>query len=230
MSRPPFVRKSSKGGTAARAYHRDLLARAADHCDGVVGVDPDSKCVGLCGWEERSAQPTWVASTRIKDGHGVWNVNEIYEQIFEALDVLGSSGIRRRPLVVVEAMRIRQAGDSSTKNPQSLVDLSFLGGIAAAAVKAVWPEALILPVEPAYWKGGVPKPIQHSRTLDQLGWGKEQLAGYARPHATPPDVCLLSKVRPTDWKHVMCAVGLAKWGREELGLARTLIKRRGLRS
>lgn len=218
---------SNKGGSQDRAQHRAILADFPLNPTAlVIGIDPDSRNVGLCGWWARLSSPEWVATTHVKSS-GVFAAQELFDQcraVFEAVS-------HRNALIVVEAMRIhRNAGDSSTKNPQSLVDLSFLGGIVAAAALATIPASTVLPVEASYWKGTLKKKVQHSRLLTQLGWDKQVLSDYARPKTFPADLSALSQVSKGDWKHVMDAIGLAQWGVRQLEderRRRARVERRG---
>lgn len=223
--RAPFTRKrSNKGGALDQAQHRAILERAVD-TSMVIGLDPDCKNVGLCGWRPRLDYPGWVATTHVP---AEWSAQqagaEVFRQCFRIFSQLDLT--YHRPLIVVEAMRIRRAqSDAATKNPQSLVDVSFCGGMAAGAALAAFPGASLIVVEPQTWKGTIKKRIHHHRLLMQLGWPFESLEQYCRP--VNPTISTLSKVNKGDWKHVMDGLGLAKWGREQLALTAARMRRQG---
>lgn len=221
--------KNSKGGAANTAKQREILEAAVGSATAVIGIDPDSTKVGLCGWVRHPDgsgrdQPAWVASTDVSSSlRGVMGVNEIFEQCCQAMGHMPHG----TPLIVVEAMRLRRDSDSATKNPQSIVDLSFLGGIAVAAALRVHGAGLVLPVEPQQWKGTIPKEVHHSRILDQLNWGKKILSDHARPlNPDLLDVKQFSTLKAAHWKHVMDAIGLAKYGIKQLEATQHKLNRR----
>lgn len=231
-------RRTGKGGAQNLKIQQRIFEKAVlDRVEAVLAIDPDSKNVGLCGWALNEGQPDWVATTHVpKELTGAQAGFEVHTQCQEAL-----KNSRRCPtnylqgwhrvLVVVEGMRIwRGAGDASTKNPQSLVDLSFCGGMAAAAAKESWEldehyKAPGLVVEAHQWKGSLAKPIVHSRLLKLLDWPKESLKTYCRPAHTELGLTYASRVNPGDWKHIMDAVGIAKWARDQLHATQRRLKR-----
>jgi len=225
-SRGKAKRKSNKGGASDRAHHRELFELAAQsEVDLIVGIDPDCKNVGMGGFEVLHG-PSWVATTHVKDLKAQQAGPEVFRQCREALTEADNLlSVTARVLVIVEGMRIRRAqSDAATKNPQSLVDVSFCGGMAAGAALSVWPDAIVVVAEPQTWKGGVPKEIHHARLLDSLGWDYEVMSGYARPTGEVP-VAKLSKINKADWKHVMDGIGLALWGQSELKKAAARLRR-----
>ena len=185
--------------------------------DLIVGIDPDCKNVGMAGINNEVPETAgWVATTHVKGLKAQDAGPEVFYEVNCALTAADNLLVGNNVLVIVEGMRIRRANsDAATKNPQSLVDVSFCGGMAAGAALSVWPNAIVVVVEPQTWKGGVPKEIHHARLLDSLGWDHEVMSGYARPTGEVP-AAKLSKINKADWKHVMDGIGLALWGQSEL--------------
>lgn len=68
-------------------------------------------------------------------------------------------------------------------------------------------------VSPQVWKGQVPKDIHQARICRKLGWAFDTHAGYVVPARAHWEGFSVSK--PSDWKHLMDAVGLALWGIEK---------------
>lgn len=210
---------SRQGGASSDEQRRQLLRRAVElGVTEVVGIDPDSKAVGVAisSYVPRHVERSWgLACLKPKQK---WGGVMAASELAQATVRLRSGEAR---LIVVEAMRVRRyGGDSATKNPQSLVDLAFLGGVVAGVLGS--PErTVVLPVEPNDWKGSVRKPMHHCRVLAKLGWQAKRFGDHARPE-TNPSGNYFTPVKGADWKHVMDAVGLALWGVEELNTCRLL--------
>lgn len=220
------VRRLNKGGAGLDGRLQILERAAKSPILHVVGIDADSHAAGLAGWSLGDREPLWVGSTSVSAA-GVLGAEDMHSQaraLLEGLPV--SHQIGHRVLIVVETMRIRRAAGAETRNPQSLVDLSFFAGLLAATALARWPGSILLPVEPMTWKGNTPKKIHHSRLLTQMGWPAKVLSDYARPVRAPQGVLGAGQLKPSDWKHVMDGVGLAKWGVEQLEQTMGRLKRK----
>lgn len=107
------------------------------------------------------------------------------------------------------------------RRPDDIVHLAQVAGAALAACVGTFDEGTFLLPRPGEWKGQVAKHAHQARTLRALGIdyefvGEEGAKGsYARPTSIP----LLSGalqgalggVRPSDWRHLSDAAGLALW-------------------
>ena len=233
-------KRSSKGGAASRAVLREVLEQAVlGGYDYVIGLDPDSKNVGLCGWDVREEHnPDWVSSTHVERKHkGQQSAPAIFRECSTALGSAASLRCIIRPLIFVEGQRIRRGQGAETKNAQSIVDLAFNAGAALGAALNVWPDCHVVVIEPQMWKGSMDKLIHHSRLLTQLGWTYEKLTEYCRPIKGPLHDGIRNKtvterlgvVNPGDWKHVMDGLGIAKWGRDQLLQVRARLDREARR-
>ena len=109
-------------------------------------------------------------------------------------------------------------------NPRSMLPVAVVAGAALQRFTHDWPEGchtFSFPL-PAQWKGQVPKQIHQARLCSALGWTYETVGdnpsdGYARP--TEPEqyknVLGANTLGKTDWKHVLDAIGLARYAREK---------------
>lgn len=126
---------------------------------------------------------------------------------------------------VVEGQQIYQG---VRQRPDDILRLSQVAGGGAGIASHLCGATRLLMPRPQEWKGSVPKPIHQARVLERLGWpyerkgpapkrtmGKVEHSGYCVPTSVPSDVALYD-VRPSDWKHIVDAIGLALWGVDQL--------------
>lgn len=96
--------------------------------------------------------------------------------------------------------------------PKDIIRLAQVAGAILGSF-GVSPSHVRL-VSPSTWKGQVPKEIHQARVCKKLGWDFEPMSDYVRPAQKHWEGFTIHK--PSDWKHLMDAVGLALWGREKL--------------
>jgi len=113
------------------------------------------------------------------------------------------------------------------KNPRSLLLLANISGALLASAHFLWGSndgstgdktgdgtLLMLPA-PQAWKGSIPKQAHQLHVLRELGWEPEKVGplktGYCRPKVIPATVLNADVINPSDWKHVIDAIGLARW-------------------
>lgn len=206
----------------------------------VLGIDPDldttafafvnanTSCVELVG----VARP----ATRVVGR----KAERMVAAIVKALSSVTSGGALLKPFhaaihaaveghrilrVVVEGQQIYQG---VRQRPDDILRLAQVAGAAAGVATHLAGATQLLMPRPQEWKGSVPKPIHQARVLERLGWpyerkgpapkrtmGKVEHAGYCVPTSVPTDVALYD-VRPSDWKHIVDAIGLALWGVDQL--------------
>ena len=196
----------------------------ANLVNAVIAIDPDLHTVGMAGIRLDIHGSLWVGATHVsKELKG----QQCSAQVFnEAYEVLAKANMKQglRPLVVVEGQRIRTAAGAETKNPQSIVELATAAGACVGAARAYFPDCPVMIVEPAAWKGTVPKLIHHKRICHHLGWSFESLKTYIKP--LDPTCDEVGEVKPADYKHILDAIGMAQWARDRIKLARSRAKRR----
>lgn len=181
----------------------------------VLGIDPDCHNTALAMYSP-GGEVTFLGVAKVDAAYkGQLAAPEMFGAVSEVVKPLW---LTPQPLIVMEGQRIRRGG-SATKNPQSIVELAAAAGVALGAVKALWPYAPVLWVEPQVWKGSVPKQVHQLRILSRLGWPGEkagsQAKGYARPKkGSEPEVG--KHISRGQWKHVMDAIGMALWGRDQI--------------
>jgi hypothetical protein len=107
--------------------------------------------------------------------------------------------------------------------PDSILKLGIVAGMCMG-IYSQWfnPSFLYLP-GPVEWKKGVPKHIHQARLCTELGWAFEKhgtgKGRYCQPLA--PVVAHHIDFNPGDWKHVLDAIGLARYAFDhESALAR----------
>lgn len=106
------------------------------------------------------------------------------------------------------------AGKGRTQNPRDIVFLSAVAGAILNRFHRAWPKATMYFPSPQEWKGSVPKDIHQARTCAALGWTYKKAAGYCVPEA-PPTLIGAAALKKSDWKHVLDAIALARWARDE---------------
>lgn len=103
-------------------------------------------------------------------------------------------------------------------NPNDILKLAPISGAACAYARVFNRTANIYMPKPVEWKGSKPKLIHHKHICKfMLGWEYEEKAGYVIPDIPDKDkdsIIGLDTINPSDWKHIMDAVGLAYWARE----------------
>lgn len=102
-------------------------------------------------------------------------------------------------------------------SPTSIIPLAQVAGAAFAGCGL--PTGPAVMVKPGQWKGQVPKGIHQARICTRLGW-PYRLAGGKEPYAVPDAPVVRSvpgadALNDGDWKHVLDAVGLALWSRDQ---------------
>jgi Holliday junction resolvasome RuvABC endonuclease subunit len=160
----------------------------------VLGIDPDLHHAGLAivddsGVATRGQRPTVVwagvalAPRKLK-GYAAGLALE-WPQLCDHFDE-----------IVVEGQRIYP---HSNANPEDIMRLAFAAGVAANQFRVAHEGATPYPtmiVEPAQWKGSIPKTVAHARILSRVIIWSEAAKVVAGPHAS----------------HVTDAIGIALWG------------------
>lgn len=101
-----------------------------------------------------------------------------------------------------------------TKNPASIIHLAHVTGCAVSAISAHTTHPTLIP-PPREWKGQVPKQIHHQRICERLGWTFTLHGTKKSGYASPNDPPVGKQLKPSQWKHVLDAVGLALWVAEK---------------
>jgi hypothetical protein len=106
------------------------------------------------------------------------------------------------------------------RNPRDLALLANISGAFCAMLRLVYSEALALLPAPQKWKGSVPKPVHQARILSDIKWEAKRVGtdndGYCYPLNTEKlSVIGIEAINKGDWKHVMDAIGLARFAREQ---------------
>jgi len=172
----------------------------------ILGIDPDLHNTGIATLLGSQVREVAVArvSRRLKGRDAVL---AMVDSIASTVGLLTDAV----ELVVVEGQVIYLG---KTKNPMSILHLAQVAG---GALRSGFARSKLLP-EPREWKGSVPKQIHQARVLTELGWAFERRGtvkdGYCVP-TSAPNVFGAGALRPSDWKHVTDAIGLALWGYEK---------------
>ena len=166
-----------------------------------VGVDPDTRNCPIVALREGSDR---IEVEILRVPKGLANVEATLEMCRQMHD----HTVHWPAKVAVERMSMVQAKQRGA-NPQYICNLNLVAG-AALAMFSDLRNVLICPL-PSEWKGQVPKPINHSRTLRKLN----MQPGHRTLEYTAPSVEDQSRFdlpdgfKLSDWKHVMDALGLA---------------------
>lgn len=105
------------------------------------------------------------------------------------------------------------------QKPQDILKLGQAAG-ACVGVMLAWGIPTRM-VEPAAWKGQVPKHVCQARAYSKLGWAyathERKSGSFAIPDGSALEGIERVNVKATgDWKHIGDAVALAVWGCEKV--------------
>lgn len=215
--------------TGARGATQLLRQYAKTGLTHIVGIDPDLKNTAICHWSLIEDCIEDLAVTHRKSpSKGQQAAADMAKLVRDAVCRFPHYDKQYSPLLVIEGQRVRKYGNK-TVNPQSLVDLACCTGVVIGVFTQLFRRPFpVVVVEPAMWKGNVPKEIQHSRTLRALGLEPQKKTGYAVPKGIGKmvegqgvriggsPVTARTKINPGDWKDLMDAIGIAKWGAETI--------------
>ena len=132
------------------------------------------------------------------------------------------TGVPQAVRIAVEAQEIAYSAGQGV-SPRSVAMLGPISGAAIACACRWWDVEAVEYPSPQAWKGSVPKAIHHARIAGKIGMAYK-LHGGERGYAGPngPDAWRSGNVpagvqflNNSDWKHVMDAIGLALWCKEE---------------
>ena len=125
-------------------------------------------------------------------------------------------------VIAVESQEIyRGAGQKAdTKNPDDLLCLATVSGVLLGMLQGFHKTKIAYLPKPKEWKGDVPKAIHQARTCTKLEWGYKQFKDHCVPTDFPDNTLLhvldiIEKIRQSDWKHVLDAIGLALWAKDK---------------
>ena len=115
----------------------------------------------------------------------------------------------------VEGQCIYPSGPHQTPNPNDIKWLATVAGAACMHLKHKYPESYRYLPLPMQWKGSRPKQIHHRQIMRRLGWEFIEKPGYCAPREIYPMVLGVNKITISAWKHIMDAIGLALWCRDQ---------------
>jgi len=179
-----------------------------------IGIDPDLHNTGIAVVDADSILAVGVAkiSAKLKGDEAVVEMCEELARFFDFHPAFN----HHAKIGVVEGQQLYRG---KTKNPDSILRLAQVAGAAVGAVIRDFDylQRMFFP-RPVNWKGSVPKFIHQARTLMGFGIASERVGRdpktmWARPaHLPLADCVLLTPVTKGQWKHVVDAIGLARWG------------------
>lgn len=176
-----------------------------------IGVDPDLHHTGVALLDENK-----VLFVRCISIFQKYKGSEASLQMSLALCRPWFDRMINNAYVVVEGQELYLGG--GTKNPRNILHLSQVAGacIVTAQNQALAIDGNYFPV-PSKWKGQVPKQIHQARILQKLDWGYKKIGAVLDGYCYPIDEDGLAKdgMPKTHWKHVVDAIGLAQWGKEQ---------------
>lgn len=181
-----------------------------------LGIDPDTKNIGLCLCDTSSVigvslitQPNIQNKRRVtKELNTTHFVKKIPEGL---LDFVSQTDVADPTVIVIESQEI-SLGRQAT--PQNIIYLAQVAGAIAQACSTIFPSSEILMPKASAWKGTVPKAVHQKRLLKELGW---EFTPGLRDLPVPIEAEALTlvchdKLRGANWSHAIDAIGLARWG------------------
>lgn len=181
-----------------------------------IGADPDLHTTGIALVSDNPADPIKVWCIEVEKD--VRKGRDAAVAMIEAINRF-SGGVS--DYFAVEAQEIYQGAgqDADTKNPRSILWLGHVAGalfffLNMEAIEGYFPS-------PQEWKGTVPKQIHQARILTSLRIpyekvGKDPRTGYCRP--TDFSRFQGEVKSKTHWKHLIDALGLALWAKDQYHL------------
>lgn len=163
----------------------------------ILGIDPDTKNTGIAVVEFPEARVVWVGVASSKGRLVQDRLVEMAESLHDAVDEIREVVFweLEYPPVVIEWQALRPKGE---KNPNSIVDLNGIVGMCVGAFCRL--STKILTPTPVKWKGSVPKAIHQKRILSKVVIDSN--SGF-------------DALTKTQQGHVIDAIGLALWGKEQ---------------
>lgn len=166
-----------------------------------LGIDPDTKNTGIAvvvARRETLMRSTYeVIFTGVATAKGQLVQDRLVEM---AASILHTCTVRVESIIdvaVVEWQKLRPSGE---KNPNSILDLTGVAGMAVCACEWAFGTTLLTPI-PSAWKGQVAKEKHQERILKRVNMGR--WTGY-------------KDLNKTQAGHVNDAIGLAIWGHEQM--------------
>jgi len=184
-----------------------------------IGVDPDlhNTAIAVVTKERVLALGVIRGQDGLKEDEAVEDmVAEVHNYLPTWLSHMLAQGIKvfsPKPPSRVEGQKFY--GKSL---PEDLIRLATVSGACLAALNRSWLGQARL-VQPTHWKGSVDKTTNQARTLKDYGVGFKVvggLKGYCVPTTNKEKLPTIwtsdgSPPLQSDWKHVLDAVGIARW-------------------
>lgn len=167
-----------------------------------LGIDPDTKNTGIAVVVAR--RETLMRSTYevIFAGTADAKGKLVQDRLALMAASLGSVcfEIQGKHLIEVAVVEWQRLRPNREKNPNSILDLTGIAGMAVAACEWHFSGPILTPI-PSDWKGQVSKEEHQKRILKRVNLGR--WCGY-------------KDLNKTQQGHVIDAIGLAIWGHEQM--------------
>lgn len=169
-----------------------------------VGIDPDTKSTGVAVVQAFNGglQVVHVGLVRAK---GRKSADRRFVMAREMMDWFAHADLPYTPTAVtIEWQKLRPKGE---KNPNSIVDLCGIAGMAYAAGTLLGADMMFAPI-PSEWKGTVPKSVHQKRIVSRLHLTMDltYIEGYGNGCVPGSE-----KIPASMKTHVIDALGLACW-------------------
>lgn len=118
----------------------------------------------------------------------------------------------------VEGQELYLKGPTRTKDPRDILFLAPVAGAMIQALTFMHPEAVQMFPSPGKWKGSLAKKVHQVHVCKRAGWRCRLSSNGKDAYCVPepvPDVPGAKDLGQSDWKHVLDAVGLAQWARDQ---------------
>ncbi len=167
-----------------------------------LGIDPDTKNTGIAvvvARRETLMRSTYeVVFAGVATAKGRLVQDRLAEMAASLITVTGPiESTMSVDVCVVEWQMLRPGRE---KNPNVILDLTGVAGMAVAACALRFPGPILTPIPPA-WKATVAKSEHQRRIIQKVNIGR--WSGY-------------KDLNKTQEGHVIDAIGLAIWGHEQM--------------
>ncbi len=189
-----------------------------------LGIDPDTHHTALALTSTKGIKGLAVVEVGSKH-KGQMAVAKMIEALAMTMPTwLHRLKVTHLAVIVAEGQQIYAGG--KTKNWSSILKLGPITGAAAALARSST-LALVKVPTPMEWRGSIPKDVMQARVLTKRGIDYT-MRGTGKARYCIPEVSDLQEVdgarliKPTGWKHVVDAIGLADWGLKQVAEERIL--------
>lgn len=179
-----------------------------------IGFDPDLHNAPMAAWDDQCKAWYFAIAKVRRELTGEQAVCAMCSEV-RLIDIVDFR--QGGACVSIESQEVALRGSRRSVRPADLIKIATVSGaFAAHAFHSLKTPHMRIPT-PTEWTGGVPKAVGQARLMTQERVAYTKAGGQA-PYCVPtqiPDNWHLGNVAKSDWKHIIDAMRLARWGQEQ---------------